>query len=92
MTAKHRNLNRERRAERRTDAESSISEIDDTRLSRREQQIIAKLLDGCTNREIAEHLGVSDQTVKVQLTTLYRKIGVNGRLELVVRVMQQPRR
>jgi DNA-binding NarL/FixJ family response regulator len=54
------------------------------RLSRREQQIVEALLTGCTNKEIARRLGVSDQTIKNQLTTLYRKLGMGGRLELVL--------
>jgi len=53
-------------------------------LSRREKEIVDALIAGCTNKEIAQRLGVSDQTIKNQLTTLYRKVGVSGRLELVV--------
>jgi DNA-binding NarL/FixJ family response regulator len=58
-------------------------------LSRREKQIVDALLDGCTNKEVAQQLGVSDQTVKKQLTTLYRKVGVSNRLELVLWAMQR---
>jgi DNA-binding NarL/FixJ family response regulator len=54
------------------------------RLSRRERQIVEALLAGCANKEIAQRLGVSNQTIKNQLTRLYRKVGVNGRLELVL--------
>jgi two-component system nitrate/nitrite response regulator NarL len=59
------------------------------RLSRRERQIVDALLAGCTNKEIAERLGVSDQTVKNQLTTLYTKMRVSSRLELVLRAMER---
>jgi DNA-binding NarL/FixJ family response regulator len=58
------------------------------RLTHREEQIVAALLHGCANKEIAQHLGVSDQTIKNQLTLLYRKVGVSGRLELVVRMFK----
>ena len=58
-------------------------------LSPREKQIVDALLAGCTNKEIAQRLGVSDQTIKNQLTTLYRKVGVSGRLELVVWAIEQ---
>jgi DNA-binding NarL/FixJ family response regulator len=54
------------------------------KLSRRQKQIVEALLSGCTNKEIAQRLGVSDQTIKNQLTTLYRKFGLSGRLELVL--------
>jgi two-component system nitrate/nitrite response regulator NarL len=58
-------------------------------LSRREKQIVDALLAGCTNKEVAQQLGVSDQTIKNQLTTLYRKVGVSSRLELVLWAVQR---
>jgi DNA-binding NarL/FixJ family response regulator len=58
-------------------------------LSRREKQIVDALLAGCTNKEIAQQLGVSDQTIKNQLTTLYKKAGVSSRLELVLFAMEE---
>jgi DNA-binding NarL/FixJ family response regulator len=54
------------------------------RLTRRERQLVSLLVEGHTNKEMASQLGVSDQTIKNQLTTLYRKAGVSNRLELVV--------
>ena len=54
------------------------------RLTRREGQLVSLLVEGHTNKEMASQLGVSDQTIKNQLTTLYRKAGVSNRLELVV--------
>jgi len=54
------------------------------RLTRRERQIVALLMEGCSNNAIASRLGVSAQTVKNQLTTLYQKAGVGSRLELVL--------
>jgi DNA-binding NarL/FixJ family response regulator len=61
----------------------------DVSLSERERQIVRLLLDGLTNKEIGNRLGVSDQTVKNQLTTLYRKVGVANRLQLLVRALQE---
>jgi DNA-binding NarL/FixJ family response regulator len=58
-------------------------------LSRREKQIVDALLAGCTNKEIAHQLGVSDQTIKNQLTMLYKKMGVSSRLELVLLAMKR---
>ena len=54
------------------------------RLTRREREILHLLMKGSANKEIAARLGVSDQTVKNQLSTLYRKAGVSSRLELVL--------
>lgn len=53
-------------------------------LTPREREILHALLDGCTNREIAGRFGTSEQTVKNQLSTLFDKIGVSSRLELVL--------
>ena len=54
------------------------------RLTRRERQIVGLLMEGCANKDIASRLGISDQTVKNQLSALYQKAGVNSRLELVM--------
>ena len=49
-------------------------------LTARERQIVTLLLEGCTNKTIAARLGISDQTVMNQLSTLYQKVGVGSRL------------
>jgi DNA-binding NarL/FixJ family response regulator len=46
--------------------------------------IIAAVVAGRTNKAIAEKLSLSEQTVKHQLTTIFDKLGVSGRLELAV--------
>lgn len=56
----------------------------DWQLTERDLQIIDDLLHGWANKEIAQHLGVSNQTIKNQLTMLYRKAGVSGRVELLL--------
>jgi DNA-binding NarL/FixJ family response regulator len=57
------------------------------RLTTRERQLVAAILAGCRNKDIARQHGVSEQTVKNQLKTLYRKAGVSSRLELAMRVV-----
>ena len=53
-------------------------------LTRREKSIIGCLLQGWRNREIAEHLSITEQTVKNHLRTIFDKVGVSDRLELVL--------
>lgn len=53
-------------------------------LTPRERQLVAVILDGAANREIAARLGLKEQTVKNQLATLYRKTGASSRLELAM--------
>jgi DNA-binding NarL/FixJ family response regulator len=53
-------------------------------LTRREKSIIGCLMQGWRNREIARRLTITEQTVKNHLRTIYDKVGVSDRLELVL--------
>jgi DNA-binding CsgD family transcriptional regulator len=53
-------------------------------LSPAESAVAAHLLDGRTNAEIARLRGTSERTVANQVASLYRKLGVKSRLELLV--------
>ena len=53
-------------------------------LTHRERQIVDLLLKGCSNKEIASRLSVSERTIKNQLSALYKKKKVRGRLELAL--------
>jgi DNA-binding NarL/FixJ family response regulator len=54
-----------------------------SRLTARELEILALVADGRSNREVAAALWISDQTVKFHLANVYRKVGVGGRSEAV---------
>ena len=58
-------------------------------LTQREKTIISYLVQGWRNREIAERLEISEQTVKNHLRAAYDKVGVSDRLELVLYVLHQ---
>jgi DNA-binding NarL/FixJ family response regulator len=53
-------------------------------LTRRELRVIAAVVDGGTNRDIAHELGISEQTVKNHLSLIFDKLGVSNRLELAL--------
>ncbi len=58
-------------------------ELLDTRgVSAREQEIILLLIDGKTNREIAEKLFISTNTVKTHVKNIYGKLHVTNRVQL----------
>src|SRR5579859_8139913 len=52
-------------------------------LSRRELQLIPLIAQGLTNKEIANHFSLSEQTVKNHLYRMKHKIGAEDRLEIV---------
>jgi DNA-binding NarL/FixJ family response regulator len=58
-------------------------------LTQREKAIISYLVQGWRNREIAEQLSISEQTVKNHLRAVYDKVGVADRLELVLYAIYQ---
>lgn len=51
-------------------------------LSKREQEIVEKLLEGKNDRQIAGELYISPRTVDTHLRNIFRKCGVNSRLQL----------
>ena len=52
-------------------------------LTRREQQLIPLIAEGLTNKEIANHFCLSEQTVKNHLYRMKHKIGAGDRLGIV---------
>lgn len=65
---------------------TTISTGDILSLSIREKQIVAQLLLGQTNREIARTLKLTEQTVKHYMTSVMHKMKVRSRVEVVVAV------
>jgi two-component system, NarL family, nitrate/nitrite response regulator NarL len=55
-----------------------------TRLTPRELEIISGVVEGASNREIGDQLGLSTQTVKNHLSSIFDKLGVSSRLELAL--------
>ncbi len=54
------------------------------RLSERERQIAALVARGLKNKDIAQELSISENTVKRHLQSIYHKTGTRDRLELAV--------
>ncbi len=53
-------------------------------LTRRERELLLLLLDGCTLKEAAGALSVQYSTANTHMTSLYKKLGVNSRPELII--------
>jgi DNA-binding NarL/FixJ family response regulator len=59
------------------------------RLTRRELDVIGLLVEGLSNREIAEGLGLSEQTVKNHVARIMAKVEVRNRVELVLYAVRE---
>lgn len=53
-------------------------------LTPREREIVARVTRGLRNRAIAEELGISEGTVKLHLHHVYEKLGLTGRMDLLL--------
>jgi DNA-binding CsgD family transcriptional regulator/N-acetylneuraminic acid mutarotase len=59
-----------------------------TELSKREIQVVRLLMDGKSNKQIANKLGISEGTVEFHLTHIYAKLGVGSRVEAILHLGQ----
>jgi two-component system, NarL family, nitrate/nitrite response regulator NarL len=53
-------------------------------ISCREREIISGIGEGLKNNQIAERLFISEVTVRHHLTSIFKKLGVSDRLELII--------
>jgi DNA-binding NarL/FixJ family response regulator len=58
-------------------------------LTRREADVLERLLEGLSTRDIAGQLFVSEQGVKLHLGRLFKKFGVSNRSQLILHAFQQ---
>jgi two-component system, NarL family, nitrate/nitrite response regulator NarL len=56
-------------------------------LTPREEQVVALVADGLSNRDVAGELGLSEHTIKKYLLRIFDKLGTSSRVELVLYAM-----
>ena len=61
----------------------------ETILSNREMEVLQKLSNGTNNKQIAEDLFVSTNTIKAHIKNIYKKLHVNSRAEAVSKAMKK---
>jgi DNA-binding NarL/FixJ family response regulator len=57
-------------------------------LTERERQMAEAVARGLRNRQIACEFGISEETVKKHLATIYAKLALSGRVALAVHVLR----
>jgi two-component system nitrate/nitrite response regulator NarL len=58
-------------------------------LTQREREVVALIVEGLKNKQIAQRLFISQTTVTHHLSSIYSKLGVSDRLELVIYAFAQ---
>lgn len=66
---------------------TTLSEFVET-LTPREQQIAGAIARGLSNKQIAAEFGISTETVKRHLASIYGKLALPGRVALAVHVVR----
>ena len=57
--------------------------LNEIKITPRDQQVLHLLVQGCSNKEIASHLNLSEQTVKNHVHNILRKVGATDRVDVV---------
>ena len=57
-------------------------------LTARERQIAEAIARGLRNKQIADELGISAETVKRHLASIYGKLALHGRVALAIHVLR----
>lgn len=67
---------------------ASVEQSPFAALTPREQEILAQLAEGHSNKVIARHLSISDGTVKLHVKAILRKLDLSSRVEAAVLAVQ----
>lgn len=64
------------------------TEQEDTTLTEREKEVLLCLVEGLSNKEIADRLYISDKTVKIHVSKIFKKLNVKSRSQVVIHAVQ----
>ncbi len=56
--------------------EKAMINLNEIKITPRDQQVLRLLVQGCSNKEIASYLNISPRTVKQHLRTLFLRAGI----------------
>lgn len=72
-----------------TQAAAGATDPISSKMTPREMEVLALLMDGRSNRDIAQAMGIDETTVKAHLGRMLRKTGATNRVELTLRAMEE---
>lgn len=72
-----------------TQAAAGVTDPVSSKMTPREMEVLALLMDGRSNRDIATAMGIDETTVKAHLGRMLRKTGSTNRVELTLRAMEE---
>ena len=58
--------------------------LNEIKITPRDQQVLHLLVQGCSNKEIASHLNISPRTVKNHISSVLAKLGMNNRVQAAI--------
>lgn len=65
-----------------------VEEKTNTTLTAREKEVLLCLVQGMNNKEIAQNLFISDKTVKIHVSNIFKKLGVKSRSQVIIHAVQ----
>ena len=68
--------------------EAPAPEEDDRIITRREEEVLQHIADGCSTPEVAERLYISQKTVKNHLASIYQKLDARDRTQAVLQAVR----
>ncbi len=69
-------VGRDPRIELKENTKEAMINLNEIKITPRDQQVLHLLVQGCSNKEIASHLNISPRTVKQHLRTLFLRAGI----------------
>jgi LuxR family transcriptional regulator of csgAB operon len=58
----------------------------DAKLTKRENEVLHFLTRGCTRSQIAKKLFISDETVKMHIKNIYRKLKAKNKIDALIKM------
>lgn len=64
------------------------TEQEDNTLTEREKEVLLCLVEGLSNKEVADRLYISDKTVKIHVSKIFKKLNVKSRSQVIIHAVQ----